>query len=112
MGIVDDAVLDVLKQKVAASEYEVSRHLIEVATERGISRHEILEAIQTAEVIEDYPDDKYWPSCLLLGRTSQGNILHVVCSYPTRTLVKIITAYEPDTREWIDSRIRRSEHVK
>lgn len=103
--------LDTLKLKVAAGEYEVTNHVIERSTIRGISRQEILDAIQNGELLEDYPDDKYWPSCLLLGRSSRGVILHIVCSYPIRPLVKIITAYEPDPQEWIDGRTRRTNHA-
>lgn len=103
--------LEHLKLKVAAGEYEVTSHVIERATIRGISRQEILEAIQNSEVVEDYPADKYWPSCLLLGRSSRSVMLHVLCSYPIRPLVKIITAYEPDPLEWINGRTRRTDHV-
>jgi hypothetical protein len=34
-----------------------------------ISVQEIREAIAVGEVIEDYPNDKYGPSCLILGFT-------------------------------------------
>ena len=33
-----------------------------------------------SEVIEDYPEDKYGPSCLILGFTVYGRPLHVQCS--------------------------------
>ena len=55
-----------------------------------------------AEIIEDYPDDKYAPSCLLLGFTENGRPLHIQVSYIDAALVKIITVYEPDELEWID----------
>ncbi|MFZ0727812.1 MAG: DUF4258 domain-containing protein, partial [Desulfobacterales bacterium] len=75
---------------------------------RDISVAEVAAAIATrSEVIEDYPDDKYGPSCLILGYTKKGRPLHVQCSYPSRTLVKIITLYEPDPDLWIDFRARR-----
>ncbi len=68
---------------------------------------EIREAMRESEIIEDYPDDKYFPSCLLLGFTNMNRPLHIHCSYPTRDLVKVITVYEPDPAWWINSRIRR-----
>jgi len=58
-------------------------------------------------VIEDYPDDKYGPSCLVLGFAAAGKVIHVQYSYPARTLVKIITVYEPDPNEWIGYENRR-----
>ncbi|MEG4054235.1 MULTISPECIES: DUF4258 domain-containing protein [unclassified Microcoleus] len=33
------------------------------------------------EVIEEYPDDKYSPSCLIFGLTIANRPLHVQCSY-------------------------------
>jgi len=61
------------------------------------------------EIIEDYPDDKYGPSCLILGFTNAGRPLHLQCSYPSRTLIKIITLYEPDMDIWADFRIRKQD---
>jgi len=69
----------------------------------GISMAELEEAIgNQAEIIEDYPDDKYGPSCLVLGFTQAGRPLHVLCSYPSRPVLKIITLYEPDPNLWRD----------
>ena len=36
-----------------------------------------------------------------------GRPLHVQCSYPSRSLVKIITLYEPDPDRWIEFMVRR-----
>ena len=75
---------------------------------RDISVADVEEAIASrSEVIEDYPDDKYGPSWLILGYTKVGRALHVQCSYPIRPLVKIITLYEPDPDLWIHFRVRR-----
>jgi len=74
---------------------------------RSILVGEIREAALTAEIIEDYPDDKYGPSCLLLGFIRDGRPLHIQCSYPSRPLLKIITVYEPSASEWVEYRKRR-----
>lgn len=71
--------------------------------------HEVKMALLAGEIIEDYPNDKYGPSCLIFGTSSIGRLLHVQCSYPTRPLVKVITVYEPNLMEWIDSRHRRNK---
>jgi len=42
-----------------AGQFEFSRHAFRRVVERNISEHEIREAGLDAEVIEDYPDDKY-----------------------------------------------------
>jgi hypothetical protein len=64
-----------------------------------------VEAILSGDIIEEYPEDKYGPSCLILGKTKMGRPLHVQCSLPPT--VWIITLYEPDPQEWIDLRIRK-----
>ncbi len=91
------ALLADIRRKVAARQYEYSRHAVDQSILRGIGVTEVEEAIANrSEVIEDYPGDKYGPSCLVLGFTATGRPLHVQCSYPSRPLVKIVTAYEPD----------------
>lgn len=72
---------------------------------RSINRSEIEDAVMTGEIIEEYPDDKYSPCCLIYGRTRDGRDLHVQPSLPPSVI--IITAYEPDESEWIDCRVRR-----
>lgn len=87
--------------------YEYSLHAVDQSILRHITRKEIEETIENGEVIEDYPHDKYRPSCLIYGRTQAGRHLHIQCSYPGRTKSKIITVYEPSFEEWIDFRKRR-----
>ena len=65
--------------------------------------------LENASIIEDYPTDKYGPSCLILAYTQSGRPLHIQCSYPSRPLVKIITLYQPDSERWLDNRIRKSK---
>ena len=97
-----------LQEKFAKELFEFSKHALDRTILRGISVEEIREAIQQAELLEDYPKDKYGPSCLVLGFTKAGRALHLQCSYPARPLVKIITIYEPDPQEWSEFRRRKS----
>lgn len=74
----------------------------------SITDSEVSEAMQKGEIIEDYPDDEPYPSILVLGKTVQGRIIHVVCAYSeVDQLAIIITVYEPDPSRWIDGRTRR-----
>lgn len=102
------AIIDEIRMKFDRRQYEFSKHAVDQSIIRDISVAEVEFAIANlSEVIEDYPDDKYGPSCLILGYTKAGRPLHVQCSYPSRPLVKVITLYEPDADLWIDFRIRR-----
>ena len=104
------ALLDDIRDKIARRQYEFSKHAVDQTIVRGIGVAEVEQALANrSEVIEDYPEDKYGPSCLILGFTSAGRPLHVQCSHSTRPLIKIITVYEPDAELWIDLRIRRKD---
>ncbi len=96
-----------LQEKVRTDQFEFSKHATDQSIKRDISVREAKEAILRGEVIEGYPDDKYGPSCLIFGSTSDGRPLRVQCSYPSRPLVKVITLYEPDPDRWINFRRRK-----
>lgn len=42
---------------------------------------EIYEAIYNGEVIDEYPQDKPYPCCLIFGETKTNRPLHIVCAY-------------------------------
>ncbi len=97
-----------IRLKIRMRQYEFSKHAVDQSIIRDISVAEIEDAIASRiEIIEDYPEDKYGPSCLILGRTQAARPLHIHCSYPNRPLPKIIIIYEPDPKLWIDFRVRR-----
>ena len=96
-----------IRRKIARDQFEFSQHALDQSILRHISLQELREALANGAIIEDYPNDKYGPSCLVFGQTGQGRALHIHCSYPSRPLVKIITFYQPDPELWIDFRFRR-----
>jgi len=96
-----------IKTQLYIGEYDFSEHGFKRAVERNISEIEIKEAGAVAEIIEDYPDDKYSSSCLLLGFTKTGRPLHIQVSYAETESVKIITIYEPDNKEWSNNFSKR-----
>lgn len=97
-----------IRAKIATGQFEFSKHAVDQSLIRRISVQELREAIANGELIEEYPEDKYGPSLLVLGFTQAGRPLHIQCSYPSRPLVKIITLYQPDPSLWTDFRVRRS----
>lgn len=104
-------VLDKIRIKINRRKYEFSKHAVDQSILRNITVRELEQALSGAssEVIEDYPDDKYGPSCLILGYTAKMRPLHVQCSYSDRPLVRIITMYEPDPELWVNFKIRKKE---
>jgi hypothetical protein len=99
--------LQEIRRQLLAGEFEFSRHAFRRAIERNIGEQEIREAGASAELIEDYPDDKYAPSALLLGFSADGRPLHFQVSFDDTELTKIITIYEPDPGQWVEYRKRR-----
>jgi len=87
-----------LKQVFLNQQYLFTAHASNRAVQRNILSSEIEEAVVDGQVIEDYPDDKYSPSCLIMGQTKLARILHIQVSYPPS--VKIITVYEPSSNDW------------
>jgi len=100
--------LEEIQSKILQHQNEFSKHAVDQTIIRDISVAEVEETISgRCEIIEDYPDDKYGPSCLILGFTKAGQPFHLQCSYPSRPLIKIITLYEPDLNLWVDFRVRK-----
>ena len=99
--------IEEIRSKIESDLWEFSRHALDRTLQRNIKMHEVKIALLAGEIIEEYPNDKYGPSCLIFGTSSIGRPLHVQCSYPTRPLVKVITVYEPNPLEWINFRSRR-----
>ena len=93
--------------QLTAKQFEFNRHAFRRAIERNISEAEIRQAGRRARMIEDYADDKYTPSCLLLGFTEDGRPVHLQVSRADAELVRIITPYEPNPDEWYNYSERR-----
>jgi len=69
---------------------------------------EVCDAIEDGEIIENYSDDKPYPSVLIYGKSSKGKPLHVVCAYSDEDDIAIVvTVYQPNPKMWIDYRRRK-----
>jgi hypothetical protein len=64
-----------------------------------IFEKEVYEAICSGEVIEEYSDDKPYPSVLIYGRTAENRPLHTVCAYDkVENLVIVVTVLSSKSR--------------
>jgi hypothetical protein len=96
-----------IQRQLEAGKFEFTRHASKRTIERNISDREIRETASSLEIVEDYPDDKYSPSCLVLGFTNIQRALHMQVSRMESDMVRIITIYEPDDISWVNFRTRR-----
>ena len=97
--------ISLIQDKIRKGQYYWRQHAIERSIERQVAEEEVAEVILSGEIIEEYSEDKYGTSCLILGRTGTGRPIHVQCSLPPS--VWIITLYEPNPDEWINFRKRK-----
>lgn len=79
----------------------VTAHATERFRQRGIKTKDIRNAVKTGEIIEQYPDDYPYPSCLIIGETVDLKTIHVVMS-DEGSSSRIITAYYPSAEKWED----------
>jgi hypothetical protein len=103
------ASIENIRQKFVEDQFEFSKHAVDQSIVRRILVREVREAIAAGQVIEDYPDDKYGPSCLILGFTQAQRPLHIQCTYPSRPIIKIITLYEPEADKWNNDFTKRRQ---
>ena len=80
-----------------------SGHAIRRMFERKIHKNEVVEALKTGEIIRKYPEDKPYPSSLIL--TFREHLpLHIVLAFNEKAReVYIITVYVPDKNIWSEN---------
>jgi len=76
-------------------------HILERLFQRNIRLDDVKIVLMNCEIIEQYPNDYPFPSCLVLGYTKAGRVLHVVCG-SNGVELWLITAYFPNPNEWSD----------
>jgi len=76
-------------------------HIFERLLQRGIFMDDVIAALGAGEIIEQYPNDYPFPSCLVLGHDMAGRALHVVCGSDGSELW-LITAYSPSPFKWAE----------
>ena len=98
-----------LKELVNKGHIVWTEHVALRLLQRDIKRADVLSCIQTGEIIEQYPTDKPFPSCLILGKSTIGNDMHVVCGLDKGVICYGITAYYPSLEKWEDDLKTRKE---
>ena len=100
--------IDNLRERCNNNAIRWTEHIAVRLLKRRISRRQVIEAVLSGVIIEQYPNDYPYPSCLILGHDAGGAALHVVCGYGLDS-IWMVTAYYPDLNEWEeDLKTRRS----
>ena len=86
----------------------ITDHADEEAQADGLTFDEIFFSVLKGEIIEEYPTDRPYPSCLIYGESFTGEPIHSVWAYNSGTKwAVLITVYRPDPARWINWRIRK-----
>jgi|SRR5579885_570527 len=99
-------VLEGIKARAAAQAIRVIQHAQQEMDADDVTLDEVLAAIAVGQIIENYPEHRRGPCCLLYGRSPERRPLHIVCTtaYP---LLIIITVYIPEPPKWLSPTERR-----
>ncbi len=89
-----------LAEQAIRNELRVAVHAHQEMVEEDINYESLRQALSGCRVIENYPEHRRGPCCLVCGQTRQGRYVHVVCTTSVEVAV-IITVYEPKPQKWL-----------
>lgn len=88
----------------------ITDHADEEAQADCLPFDEIFFSVLQGEIIEAYPSDTPYPSCLIYGNSFTGEPIHSVWAYNPETKWSVlITVYRPNPERWVDWRTRRKK---
>ena len=91
--------IDELRTLCSNGKIKWSIHIMNRLQERGIDPSDVKNCIQTGEIIEQYPDDFPYPSCLVFGYSLNNKPLHAVLAIGSG-VISGITSYFPNMIKW------------
>lgn len=98
-----------LQKLCKENKIEWSLHSLKRIRERNIKASDVINCIASGVIIEQYPNDRPLPSCLIYGKLQTRHLHTVVASDGNR--IYIITAYVPSSEEWEADYKTRKDNV-
>jgi hypothetical protein len=95
-----------IREQAKAESIRVTQHAQKEMVAEEITLDEVIAAIASSQILEDYAEHRRGPCCLLCGFTQAGRAIHVVCTTSQHILV-IITVYLPVLPKWVSPTQRR-----
>jgi len=91
-----------------------TQHAIQEMLNDNIDIDVVIDAAHNGRVIEEYANDKPFPSALKLHFSGflLNNPVHVVCATDNNGYIRIITTYKPDPELWTDNYTTRKPKAK
>jgi hypothetical protein len=102
--------IDHIIEALQANRIRITDHADKECEADQLTFDEVYFSVFHGEIIEDYPNDRPYPSCLIYGHTFSGDPVHSVWALNNENnWTVLITVYRPDPDRWINFRIRRKE---
>lgn len=90
--------IEELRKLCKENKIEWTLHAIKRLRQRNIKTSDVEQCILQGEIIEQYPNDKPFASCLMYAVVKLENI-HIVISCD-KEKIYIVTAYRPSADKW------------
>lgn len=95
-------------ESIKAERVRITDHADEEIHNDDLTFEEVFASVVSGEIIESYPLDKPYPSCLVYGKNFKNEPIHSVWAYNKSTKASVlITAYRPDPEKWIKWKRRK-----
>jgi len=102
------AAINRIRAQASEQNMRVTQHAQQEMVEDEFTLDDVIEGINTGEIIENYPEHKRGACCLINGLVEEARPIHIVCTSSQPKLI-IITVYEPKPPKWITPTQRRSK---
>lgn len=97
-------------EAIRGNRIRITDHADEEAENDRLTFDEVFYSVLYGEIIEGYPNDKPYPSCLIYGHAFAGDPIHSVWAYNEQNQwAVLITVYRPDPNLWINWKERRKK---
>lgn len=100
-----------IRHLIRKGEVRISEHGYEELSGDGLYAGELLDGIERARLVENYPEYPKGPCILVLEEDFEGNAVHAVWGIPKGESgpAVLVTAYRPDPRQWSDDFMERKK---
>lgn len=102
--------INIIRMAIANSNLLITNHAAIEAENDDLLLDSIYYSVNFGEIIQFYPDDKPFPSCLICGFDADNHPIHSVWAYNSnKSLAILITVYRPNPNLWVNWRQRRKK---